>query len=221
MICFFFLTCCTSTSRIPIPKINFIDNTILYIGSATGGIVENENMEGIGSNNIDAISGSTYLTINTGLHQDFQTGKNSIETGLDYIFFNQKILVTSTLSGFSGGRDFIFHQFRIPLTYNFNFIKNEEDQYSLIIKTGASLGYTFNKSVSDSGSQPLYDFYNWDIGPTLGITYYPYINIEKIRTGLYIDLYRGTRIYKDDFHFKDGFGGHSYIKFGICFIPSF
>ena len=47
------------------------------------------------------------------------------------------------------------------------------------------------------------------------------LNIEKIRTGLFVDLYRGSRIYKDMFHLNKGLGGHSYIKFGICFVPAF
>ena len=72
-----------------------------------------------------------------------------------------------------------------------------------------------------TGNQPPYDFNDLDVGATLGITYYPYLNIEKLRTGLFLDFYRGSRIYEDDFHKGDGLGGHSYIKFGVCIVPCF
>lgn len=82
-----------------------------------------------------------------------------------------------------------------------------------------SVGYTFSKSVTESGNIPDYKFTNWDYGPTLGISIYPLQLKQSYRIGLYFDLYRGSQIYEDIYHQAEGIGEQSFIKFGIVLQP--
>ena len=198
------------------PKISF------RAGAASGGLVENSEMSGIGDiSELDAITGATKTLYNAGVHTEVNLKGHKIETGIDYIGFDQSVKYELPSLSIDGKRDFRFHQLRLPLTYNLHLFKNRQSYPKLVLQGGISVGYTFVKSVTDHGNVPDYEFKSMDYGPALGITIYPINPIWKYRLGIYIDLYRGSQIYSDIYHRAEGIGGHSFMMFGFVFSPLF
>lgn len=192
----------------------------ILAGAASGGLVDNTGMAGInGVSNVDAITGATKIAYNAGIHTEIKLKGHSIETGLDYISFDQSVDYELPSFTVNGKRDFSFHQFRLPITYNFHLFKNSQNYPRFILKAGFSFGYTFSKSITENGSVPVYKFTNLDYGPTLGVAVYPLQFKESFRLGIYLDLYRGSRIYEDIYHNAEGMGGQSFMKFGILLQP--
>ncbi len=197
--------------------------TVSYLAGITaGGVVENNTMEGIsGVSGVDAISGATRTRFNVGAHKEIRFKGLTFETGLDYLAFDQTITYDMPSFSVTGRRDIRFQQLCLPLTCNFHFFKRNSGSARLILKAGFSLGYTISKSVSNDGTVPEYTFNNLDYGPTLGISFYPFSAVKNYRIGLYMDLFRGSRIYEDRFHTAEGMGGQSFMKFGIVLRPNF
>ena len=190
-------------------------NIALLAGAARGGLVENNTMTGLeDESDIDAITGATSKTFTAGLHAGININGHRLETGFDYIAFDQSVRYTYP-AGDYGQRDIRFQQIRLPLSYNLLFFRNERNQAALELKAGVSLGYTFSKSITDYGNVPDYRFSTWDAGPTLGLAFYPWRSASGYRAGLYMDIYRGSRIYEDRYHTAEGMGGQSYLKVGI------
>ncbi|HPG41509.1 MAG TPA: hypothetical protein PLP19_10330 [bacterium] len=197
-------------------------NTVsLLVGAAKGGLVENKDMlelDNVAA--VDAITGATKTTFNAGIHSTLNIKGHQVETGLDYINFNQSVGYALPSFAVAGDRDFSFQQLRLPVTYNFQFLKNAQEEPRFIIKAGFSAGFTIAKSIAENGNLPDYDFKALDYGPTFGMAFYPYQFSSQYRTGLYFDLYRGTKIYDDVYHQAHGMGGQSYMKFGIVIQPA-
>jgi len=192
----------------------------ILAGLSSGGLVENTEMSGInGVSNVDAITGATKTLFNSGIHTEIDIKGHKIETGLDYITFDQSIEYMVPSLSVNGQRDVQFHQLRLPLTYNFQFFRDSQNYSRLILKAGFSMGYTFSKSVSDFGNIPDYKFTNWDYGPTLGVSVFPLQLKQNYRIGFYLDLYRGSQIYEDIYHKAEGIGGQSFMKFGVIMQP--
>lgn len=192
----------------------------ILAGLSYGGHVDNTVMSGINDvSNIDAVTGATKTRFNAGIHTEINLKGHFIETGLDYISFDQSVEYKLPSFSVAGNRDFNFHQLRLPLTYNLHLFKNNQNYPGLILKAGLSVGYTFSKSITGNGNVPDYKFTNWDYGPTLGFMIYPLQFKQNYRMGIYLDLYRGSRIYEDIYHQSEGMGGHSFMKFGIVLQP--
>ena len=192
----------------------------ILAGLSSGGLVDNSKMSGIdGVSDIDAITGATKIAYNAGMHIVINLKGHYIETGIDYINFDQSVEYELPSFTVNGKRDFSFHQFRLPITYNFHLFKNSQNYPRFILKAGFSFGYTFSKSITENGSVPVYKFTNLDYGPTLGVAVYPLQFKESFRLGIYLDLYRGSQIYEDIYHQSEGMGGHSFMKFGILLQP--
>jgi len=175
-----------------------------------GGLVENSLTE-----EMDTISGATQPAVSAGVHTEWAIGKNYIESGLDYSGFSQAVNYQIHSLDVVGSRDISFHQLRIPFTYNLHLFTNNQGQPKLIIKGGVSGGYTFWKSIKDSGTLEEYHFTSTDMGPTFGIVLYPFPKVNNTPVGLYLDFYRGSRIYSDSYHREEGLGGMSYMKMGV------
>jgi hypothetical protein len=193
----------------------------LLVGIAAGGLVENMEMTGIaGVADVDAITGATQTLFNAGIHSERDIKGHKFETGLDYLSFDQSIKYQLPSLTVTGTRAVQFQQLRLPLTYNFHFSKDNRNYPGLILKAGLSVGYTFSKEITDSGNPPAYRFNDWDYGPLLGVSVYPRQFQGRFRTGIYLDLYRGSRIYDDIYHRAEGMGGQSFMKFGIILQPA-
>ena len=192
-------------------------------GSSYGGIVDNCQMSGIeGTSDVDAITGATKLSYSAGIHSVIKGHGRTIETGLDYIKFDQSLEYDLPSLSVNGTRNFEFQQIRLPLTYNFAFFRNYLYRPRLVLKLGLSVGYTFSKTIEDSeGSEnmPVYEFSDWEIGPDIGLSFYPIDLKQKYRLCLYMDFYRGRKIYEDVYHEGLFLGDNSFLKFGVIFEP--
>lgn len=185
--------------------------TSFLVGGSFGGIVENNQLAEVeGTTSVDAISGATRKAVSLGIHTEFKVGGYNIETGLDYLGFDQSISYDLPSYLFIGRRDISFHQLRLPLVYNLELMKDRK----LSLKIGASIGYTISKTIINSGTLPPYQFRDFDYGGTVGISYFP-----LKYAGIFCDIYRGSQIYKDAFHTAKGMGGQSYVKFGLIIRP--
>ncbi len=194
------------------------------LGGATyGGIVDNHDASEIeGTSDVDAITGATKIAYNAGVHSIFKGHGRTIEIGLDYISFNQSVKYNLPSLSVNGTRSFEFQQIRLPLTYNFEFFKNDLNQPKLALKLGFSAGYTFSKTIEnseDSENMPAYEFTDWEIGPAFGLCFYPFDFSQSYRLGLYMDAYRGRKIYEDVYHDEIFLGDNSFLKFGVIFEP--
>jgi len=190
-------------------------NYALQLGVSNGGIIENSIKKDLSASEIDAISGATNMAVNAGAHCIINLKGHELETGLDYLNFSQTI--EYKFATYSSKREVAFHQLRMPLTYNFNFWQNSSQNSRFILKAGFSVGCTIAKNIDTGSNLPNYNFTNYDVGPTLGLVIFPYEFSNKYRLGLYLDVYRGTKIYDDQFHKADGIGGSGFYKAGIVY----
>ncbi len=198
-------------------------NFVVLAGASYGGIVDNYQMSGIeGTSDVDVITGATKIAYNAGIHSILKGHGRTIEIGLDYISFNQSVEYDLLSLSVNGTRSFEFQQIRLPMTYNFEFFKNYLNQPKLALKLGFSVGYTFSKTIEDSEdseNMPDYEFTDWGIGPDIGLYFYPFDFKQNYRLGLYMDIYRGRKIYEDVYHEGLFLGDNSFLKFGLIFEP--
>ncbi|NOX87898.1 MAG: hypothetical protein GXO77_02650 [Calditrichaeota bacterium] len=216
---FFVIISCGSTKNSLVIDTDASTVSVLA-GVSAGGLVENTSMSGIsGSSDIDAITGATNKSYNAGIHYEMNINGHRLETGLDYIGFDQAVEYDMPSFSVNGKRTFRFYQLRVPVTYNLGFFRNSRNFPRFVLKAGFSVGYTFSKSITDYGSLPDYKFTGWDYGPTLGVSFYPIQLSRGYRIGVYLDLYRGSQIYEDAYHRAEGIGGQSFVKFGLVLQP--
>jgi hypothetical protein len=192
-------------------------------GGTYGGIVDNHEAQNIeGASNVDAITGATKISYNAGIHSVLKGHGRTIEMGLDYLRLAQSVEYDLPSLSVNGTRSFELHQIRLPVTYNFEFFKNDLKQAKLALKIGFSAGYTFGKTITDSEdseNMPAYEFTDWGIGPAFGLCFYPLDFKQNYRLGLYLDFYRGRKIYEDTYHEDLFLGDNSFMNFGILFQP--
>ncbi len=193
---------------------------VFHAGASSGGLVENMELTGVeGISELDAITGASQMAFTLGLHSEIEWKDHAVETGLDYLAFNQAVDYNLPSFATIGKRDFRFHQLRVPLSYNFRFLKDSEGFAKLTLRAGLSVGVSISKDISESGNPPAYTFTNFDYGPMLGVSFLPIQIREKYRLGISLEAYRGSRIYDDAFHKAEGMGGQSFMKFGLAIRP--
>jgi len=86
-----------------------------------------------GVSNIDTITGATKIFYNAGIHTEINLKGHFIETGLDYISFDQSVEYELPSLSVAGNRALSFHQLRLPLTYNLQLFKNRQNHPRLIL----------------------------------------------------------------------------------------
>lgn len=165
---------------------------------------EKDRLDAVSGASTDVVTGATQWKYNTAVHSELIIKNHAIETGLEYYSFTHKLDYEDYERDFIGSRDFKYHQLRVPLTYNFHLLPNADGLARLKIKFGFSVGYTFSKSIEESGSLPDYKFNNWDLGSLFGFTIYPVTLMNNSRIGFYCDFYRGIKspVY-EDFYLRD------------------
>lgn len=197
------------------PKVSII------AGLSSGGYIDNTELKGIsGISKVDAVTGATKTLYAAGIHASWAVKGHTLESGLEYNRFEQTVKYSLPSFSVDGKRDFTFQQIRLPLTYDFLFLRDERNLPRLILKAGASFGYTFSKDATDTGNVPDYSFTDFDYGPLFGMACYPFPTYNKYRFGLFLDLYRGSRIYKDTYHKESGIGGLGFVRYGLVFLPA-
>ncbi len=195
----------------------------ILAGPSYGGIVDNRDASGIAvPSDVDAITGATKLAYSAGIHTILKGYGIAVEVGLDYIKFDQSVEYNMPSISVNGTRRFEFQQIRLPMLYNFEYFKNHLNKAKFVSKLGVSVGYTFNKTITDSEdseNMPAYEFFDWEVGPAFGIFYYPFEFSQSYRLGFYIDFYRGIKIYEDVYHEGIFLGDNTFLRFGVIFEP--
>ncbi len=176
-------------------------------GSSYGGFVDNTD--------IDAVSGATPLQYHIGFHPEIAYRNHTIETGLEYVHFNQTL--TYSDNEIFGERTYTYGQLHVPLTYNFKLFKTSDGAMPLLyLKLGICYGLQIHAADEATNTYlPAYSFKKSFFGPYLGISSAPILINYKWRAGLYLDFFRGTKIYEDPYHDSGDVGNISYLKFGI------
>ena len=175
-------------------------------GASWGGIIEDTE--------IDAVTGATNMGIGLGVHPAININRRLVETGLDFLTYNQSWTYLDGSENYDGKRDLRFGELRVPLTYNFQLFRDDNDEGLLQIKLGLSAGYILYHNFTDNGTVPDYTLDNFSIGPSFGISTIPIKLGDKLQLGFYLDALRASKVYSDHYLTTNNVGNMSNIKFG-------
>jgi hypothetical protein len=207
-----FISCSISEKTQTIDKQEFI----VYAGNSKGGIVENKDMEVLDNVAPDAFTGATSLGGYTGIHYEYNLNRSSFETGFDAILNNQKFMYNDAVNLYSGERQLVSMQLRVPITYNFTILRYKNLDHLLQLKLGLSPAYIFY-SVNESGtSLPDYSLKHFIVGPIFGVTIIPFNFKNHSQLGFSFDISRSGKIYSD-FYQKGDMPGLSYRNISILY----
>jgi hypothetical protein len=193
----------------------------ILAGMNHGGIIENAdlsliaNLEATPGSTIDAYSGATRIGANAGVHINKPLHYGEIETGLDYMYNNQCFSYADQGNSYVGTRELHVNQIMFPFTCNFVLFKKWLPSAEVQLKLGY-LGQYNMASTSGTGILPGFSINKWSNGATLGLSAYPIKFGNGSKLGLYLDAYRGSRIYTDYYN-QEGFEmpGSGFVKFGV------
>lgn len=191
----------------------------LLAGGNHGGITENTDMGVVPEvgEAVDAFTGATSVGWNAGVHVERPIGKNGICTGVDFMRSVQHFSYNDAVNGYAGTRKLSVSQVMIPLTYRISLFTRSLSSVRLALNVGF-LGQYNLISCRDSGLLPEYSVKRWSKGLMLGISLLPIELPGKNRLGAYLDIYRGSRAYKDFYNRSDfEMPGTSFIKFGFIY----
>jgi hypothetical protein len=194
----------------------------IVAGVNSGGIVENTDMAEVDAEP-DAFTGATQkhgakLGLHAGGHILLPVWSHEVLTGIEVMRNNQEFYYNDAQKGYYGIRTLGTTQVLLPVCFQAGFFKKQQAQGMLKVKLGYVSQFNF-LSVTDSGtSLPGHTHNVYSGGVTLGISLIPFSFKNGARLGLYVDGYRGTRIY-EDFYNQPGFKvpGSSYMRGGIVY----
>jgi hypothetical protein len=103
----------------------------------------------------------------------------------------------------------------VPFTYNFELFKRSIPSAEIQLKIGYMGQFNF-VAISDEGTLPEYSISKFSHGFLFGFSAYPLKLGNSLKLGIFLDAYRGSRIYTD-FYNQESFEmpGSSFIKAGI------
>jgi len=190
----------------------------IQAGINKGGIVENTEFENSKEIPVYAYSGATSLGANAGAHISLPVGKNSIESGLDFMLNQQKFEYHDEANQYKGTSQIMTYQIMFPVVYSIGFFKNIQPGGLFQVKVGYLAQLNFLHQVKKSGSTPQYDNNSYSGGFTAGIASTPFKLKNGNMLGFYFDVYRGGQVYKD-FYNKTSYEepGSAFIKTGIIY----
>ena len=190
----------------------------IQAGTNKGGIVENTDMTVFGNAEVDAFSGATRRGMNAGGKVMLLLKRNFVETGIDLMYNSQTFTYNDAVNGFVGERRLGVTQFMLPVTYSIGLFRENHPEGLFQFKFGYSAQFNLF-SVSDGhGNMPGYNTNSLSNGATLGLSTTPFRFDNGAKLGLFVDGYRGTRVY-EDFYNRAEFEipGTSFIKYGIIY----
>jgi hypothetical protein len=190
----------------------------IQLGIAHGGIIENTDLKQIPNTDIDAFTGATSKGPNVGVHVKFPIYKNDIESGIDYLNSKQIFRYNDNVNGYNGKRNLNTSQLMVPLTYNFNLLRKIKPGGLFSLKLGMVFQYNIVNIDDNQTTLPTYSINSFSKGMVFGISSTPYSFSNGSKLGLFLDFYRGSRIYTD-FYNQEGFKmpASSFAKTGIIF----
>jgi hypothetical protein len=193
-------------------------------GINKGGIVENTDMDAYSgathtvSGTVDAYSGATKTGFNTGAKVLLPVRRNAIETGIDYMYNNQTFTYQDNVNGYNGKRKLGTSQFMVPLTYNIGLFRKKYEEGLITFKFGYLIQFNSVNIKDETVNLPEYKILKFSNGFTAGLATSPFHFKNGSKLGLYIDMYRGTRIYEDFYNQKEfEMPASSFIKYGISY----
>jgi len=190
----------------------------IQVGSNKGGVVENTDLSVIPNTEVDAYSGATSNGINASGKVILPLRKNSIETGVEFMYNHQIFTYKDAVNGFSGERKLGVSQFMIPVTYSFNLFRKKHPEGLFQIKIGYAAQLNLFAISNGNGTLPNYTTQFFSNGATIGFSTTPVRLRNGSKLGFYIDGYRGTQAY-EDFYNRTEFEmpGTAFIKYGIIY----
>jgi hypothetical protein len=180
--------------------------------------VENTDLTELENAEVDAYSGATSLGAHAGARIQLPVRKNSFESGVDLVYGHQKFTYNDNHNGFIGERNINLYQVMIPLVYNIGIYRKYQPDGLFQIKLGYQMELNFPSTTNEGGALPDYQINTFSSGPTFGLSSTPVTLKNGNKIGMYVDVYRGTQIYKD-FYNKSTFEepGSSFIKAGVIY----
>ncbi len=191
------------TSCSTISKNTQLTSHSFRVGGNFGGVVKNRE--------IDGVSGATKTSYTVGYHNTIKFKNHKIETGLDFLNFNQQLYYNTI--DYKGQRILKYSEFRFPTTYNFEVFKNKKFG-NVIIKTGVSSGFRIIDKISSTGVMPKYTFKKMTFGLTLGFEKPIKLN-NKFDISIFGDAVRTNKNYNDLYTEQSNIGGEFIINFGL------
>lgn len=188
----------------------------IQAGANKGGITENTNLKLVEGASIDAYSGATRTGVNIGAHAVIPLKRNSIETGLDYMYNNQTFTYSDVTNGYEGTRKVNLSQIMLPVTYSIPLFRKRLEGGLFQVKLGYLAQINIYGIKSSNATLPKYSTKSFTNGFTVGISSTPITLGSGLKLGFYIDGYRGTQAY-EDFYNRTEFetAGTSFMKYGI------
>lgn len=190
----------------------------LHAGIASGGIIENTNLKQIPNTETDAFTGATSISPTVGAHVKLPVFKNEVETGLDYMYTNQKFTFKDNVNGYNGERKLATSQLIVPITYNFRLLQKMLPGAMCNLKFGFVGEFNFVNVSDNNANLPSYSIKNFSKGFVFGLNSVPFNLSNGSKIGLYVDLYRGTRIYTDFYNLESfDMPASSFAKIGVFY----
>jgi hypothetical protein len=190
----------------------------LQAGFNKGGMTENTNMADIPGAGIDAFSGATRSGFNAGARVSYPIKSFALEAGLDFMNNGQTFTWNDPISGYAGSRDFSTNQLMIPTTINIGVFKKSYKDGLVQFKLGHLLQYNLVSVKNESGLLPDYAIKKWSNGFTFGIATTPFQLSNGARLGLFLEAYRGSQIFEDQYNLSSfEMPGSSFAKFGVIY----
>ncbi len=189
-------------------------NIIIYTGGNWGGLTGS-----LPFSETTNVSHATKLGANIGLHTELNIYGNHIETGLDYVYYNQDFIYNDSLNNISGTRTFFLHALTIPLTYNFHFFNREDGNPWLVFGIGMFGSWFFYEKVTDAGRLTDYHLNNANYGIYLHFIFYPFEFLDKNLLGIYVNLSRSinsNNFYSDKYILNNNAAGTASTTFGLA-----
>lgn len=207
-----------STTSVTTEERNWKPIYRVQLGTNKGGIVENTDLSVIPNTDVDAYSGATSNGINASGKIILPLKRNSVETGVDFMYNSQTFTYNDVTNDFSGERKLGVSQFMVPLTYSFNLFRNKNREGLFQIKIGYTAQFNLFAISNGNGNLPDYSTKSFSNGATLGFSTTPIKLKNGSKLGFYVDGYRGTQIY-EDFYNRTEFEmpGTAFIKYGIIY----
>ena len=213
------ITACTTIFPLSPEKTVWKPSMQLQAGINNGGIVENTDFTSKPNVPIDALTGATKrVGFNLGAHILLPIKKNAIETGIDYMYNGQSFTFNDQTYNYLAIRQIAISQLMLPITFNIGLFRIKENKPLFYLKVGYVFQYNL-LNVTDNGQQlPAYTYIHWSNGPTLGISTTPFQLKNGASIGIYMDAYRGSKIYDDIYNSNDyKMPGSSYFKLGLIY----
>ncbi len=182
-----------------------------FAGPQYGGINEDKNVDGVTS--------ASKFGGKTGLRAELEAKKFVIvETGLEYIFFNQELSYLDPSQNYDGKRALFLRELRIPLTYNLHVRENRQHDPLFILRLGGFLGILLDDNTKQNGTVPEYSTKRAEGGIVIGGVVCPFTIAGHVSVGFCLDMQRGFSTFWNDPYQKGewmGAGRTSSVTIGV------